>query len=26
VPVTPAPEPVEIALLREIRDELKTRR
>ena len=25
-PVTPAPEPVEIALLREIRDELKTRR
>jgi large conductance mechanosensitive channel len=25
-PVTPAPEPVEIALLREIRDALKTRR
>ncbi|WP_380783821.1 large conductance mechanosensitive channel protein MscL [Sphingomonas sp. R86520] len=25
VPVTPAPEPVEIALLREIRDELKAR-
>ena len=25
-PVTPAPEPVEIALLREIRDELKMRR